>query len=571
MRLVIHQFKCYTNVTFEFKQALVCGPSGAGKSTLLDAVRFALRGDAADNMKVEKSVELIGPNFHLVRASSPPRLLWNGKEGQWHQELIDEYFRYYVDKPIKEILFPPGRPTPEILRQRCAAEIRALESQLDQLEGSLSILERDVGAPPSPANLCSAQEFLYLKNKQFLYTNYVQKVEHLQQELQALQMESSSAAMESDAYSIEDLQRHVCAERELVALADDWTQFQTYMVDECRDMVAEYREDVERARNPYRPEVHQELQHKYEEMCLALLPCPSCDVTLAVRDNRLFIASPTCVLTSPQQLVECKTALDHYAAAATHVSEPEESLEFLEVQLKKWTHYLQVAEAIQRLRPALLPEVTNAATQLQRLQRATYIQERISTLIQRISTLHAEAAKVHLVDYSSALAFDVDRYQELVQTRAAASKLRRRKKATQQLLCMIQATEEKYTQSWLMELEGRINALCRAAFEDEFCVRFGKAVSIHYKGMDMTPDKLSSGEFARYQLCHTLALAQQCGTRILLLDEVLVHLDVVARERTLALLQDQLSFDWLLFVSHDTDVPFLHEEVIRLNHVRIQE
>lgn len=104
MKLVLKNFRCYTNQTFEFNDdhiTLINGPSGRGKTTILLAIQFALCGLTNYRYLISYNknsceVNLVYKKFHIKRTKRPNILnvevdghLYEDKEAQ---VIINKYF-----------------------------------------------------------------------------------------------------------------------------------------------------------------------------------------------------------------------------------------------------------------------------------------------------------------------------------------------------------------------------------------------------------------------------------------------------------------------------------------------
>lgn len=99
MKLVLKNFRCYTDQSFEFGNdgmILLSGGSGHGKSTILMAIHFVLFGvgtKVSSHGKTSCSVELITDNIKVIRTKRPNRLLVNDYyEDDAGQNIINEMF-----------------------------------------------------------------------------------------------------------------------------------------------------------------------------------------------------------------------------------------------------------------------------------------------------------------------------------------------------------------------------------------------------------------------------------------------------------------------------------------------
>ena len=99
MILVLKNFLCYTEKTFEFAEeglSLISGPSGCGKTSILRAIFFVLFGEGNKVQhygETSCSVEMTWGDMNIVRTKRPNRLVVNGiYEDSVGQEIINKKF-----------------------------------------------------------------------------------------------------------------------------------------------------------------------------------------------------------------------------------------------------------------------------------------------------------------------------------------------------------------------------------------------------------------------------------------------------------------------------------------------
>jgi DNA repair exonuclease SbcCD ATPase subunit len=103
MKIQLHNFRCYTNATFEIPDQgliLLSGESGAGKSTLLKAILYALYGSKAIRKPYSFgtqscTVKLDFVGLQIQRSNRPNRLLVNDLEDDPAQEYINQRLMGY--------------------------------------------------------------------------------------------------------------------------------------------------------------------------------------------------------------------------------------------------------------------------------------------------------------------------------------------------------------------------------------------------------------------------------------------------------------------------------------------
>lgn len=107
LRLIINDFKCWKNLTFEFnegKVTLIKGTSGAGKTTILRAIYWCLYGtiknvkpiSETNNRKCNTSVEIQFDKYYIRRSKNPESLTLIYNNYQYDnlgaQDKINEFF-----------------------------------------------------------------------------------------------------------------------------------------------------------------------------------------------------------------------------------------------------------------------------------------------------------------------------------------------------------------------------------------------------------------------------------------------------------------------------------------------
>lgn len=98
MKLVLHNFRCHENKTFEFEKGLtlISAGSGKGKTTICNAIKFVLYGIGNKVITYGKkkcSVTLIMENIKIIRSKGPNRLLVDDKyEDNAAQDIINKIF-----------------------------------------------------------------------------------------------------------------------------------------------------------------------------------------------------------------------------------------------------------------------------------------------------------------------------------------------------------------------------------------------------------------------------------------------------------------------------------------------
>lgn len=104
MKLILKNFRCYTNQTFEFDDdtiTLISGPSGQGKTTILLGIQFVLYGSAnhkylVSHNKTSCEVSLEYKNFKIKRTKRPNILNveYDGRfyEDKEAQVVLNKYF-----------------------------------------------------------------------------------------------------------------------------------------------------------------------------------------------------------------------------------------------------------------------------------------------------------------------------------------------------------------------------------------------------------------------------------------------------------------------------------------------
>ena len=100
MRIIVKNFRCYRNQTFEFDEKglfLISAKSGSGKSTILMAINFALYGSNAKLCTFGEqscSVEFdFSQSLKIKRTKKPNRLVVNDLyEDEVGQKIINDFY-----------------------------------------------------------------------------------------------------------------------------------------------------------------------------------------------------------------------------------------------------------------------------------------------------------------------------------------------------------------------------------------------------------------------------------------------------------------------------------------------
>lgn len=96
MKIILKNFRCHVNSTFEFPDKgfiSITGENGSGKSAILSGISFALYGKVPDKNKTiytrgktTASVELYYQDMHIIRHARPKRLILEYKDIEYEDE-----------------------------------------------------------------------------------------------------------------------------------------------------------------------------------------------------------------------------------------------------------------------------------------------------------------------------------------------------------------------------------------------------------------------------------------------------------------------------------------------------
>lgn len=366
---------------------------------------------------------------------------------------------------------------------------------------------------------------------------------------------------------------------------------------------------------------HVQLQIDYEVLLKsaeAIYTCPACSQTVCVINNELKCAAKdtsTVDTYQKRRLLKVKKGeLDELSARAAQfkalfdqrarLDAPEDTLRSLEAQILKWQDYRSKAGRIERLIPSLIVDLPlcDAELRLRSIDlyknlsdRTALVQKRIDHLTQNVLELEKNAHLVvdcsrEIASLSKQLA-SAELRQKILDERAAYSarieeldryklmqkQITSRRRAMHDLKELITRAEVKYIQESMYGIELLINEYCEALFERPLAVHFilsseskstgilkaHLALEIFYKGMKLEgPTMLSGGEYARLNLCISMALAKRFNSKLLLLDEITSQLNQELSEKMLSLLKEAPPCKVLL-IAHGV-VEGLFDEIIRL-------
>lgn len=225
MKLILKNFRCYTDKEFDFGKnglLLLSGPSGIGKSTILMAINFVLYGTGTKLVTYGKSsckVCLYFEGMNIVRTKRPNRLVVDDiYEDASAQSIIDKKFgktfnvtayisqnaanSFVMMSPLDKLAFLERFAFADIdlgqLKFKCKAIIKKRNEQLiattSQLEMATQVLKEmqkptEVKYPLKPTKnkeKAMTNETIRLKNTETLIKRVNKYINNLQQELNAL-------------------------------------------------------------------------------------------------------------------------------------------------------------------------------------------------------------------------------------------------------------------------------------------------------------------------------------------------------------------------------------------------
>lgn len=340
---------------------------------------------------------------------------------------------------------------------------------------------------------------------------------------------------------------------------------------------------------------------KLFETAEAFYSCPSCSETICMINGSLALA-PEGPIISAEKKRQKRQELDVFEARAkkhqvitadiNSIAEPEEPLDILEMQYSKWFDYKTKLLKIKQLLPLLLDEelsVSDATKALGKIEQSRRTSERLEVLKKRIieltnridemQTLLKSACDHSLeIESLSKQLSNAELRKKMIEERALftqltdernayerrAQQINSRRQATHNLRDAITRAEVKHIKNAILSIEMLVNDYCELIFTTPLTVKFilsseGKTTGllkahiglcIFYKGMRLeSASMLSGGEFARLNLCISMALASRFNSRLLLLDEVTSQLNQELVEQMIILLRARSTCK-VLMVAH---------------------
>lgn len=372
---------------------------------------------------------------------------------------------------------------------------------------------------------------------------------------------------------------------------------------------------------------YSETEHKraaldYEELkntAEAVFSCPSCSESVCIINGSLELSSSGAIIMTDKKkqllaekrrsLAEFETRAAKYSVLAAELAglaEPDDSLNVLETQLCKWktyqTNMIKTDEWSRLLISSLSASDAEIALhsveqQHRKEDRRKSLKDRIVKTSLRISEM--EIVAKHIIDYS----FEIDSLskqlsnaelrQKMIEERALFHELSKEKAAYEcrarvadqrrlamsELKDVITRAELKHIENAILSIEMLVNDYCELIFTEPLTIKFilsseGKTTGIlkaqiglrvFYKGMRFeSAAMLSGGEFARLNLCISMALASRFSSRLLLLDEVTSQLNQELVEKMVWLLKERVSCK-VLIVAHGV-VEGAFEEVVKMKN-----
>ena len=217
MKLIMKNFKCYIDKTFDFQDrgiTLIEGLSGVGKSTICSAIMFVLYGSGnklVSNGKTTCSVELYYENLHITRTKKPNRLLLNDiYENDIAQSMINDKFGHTFDitgymaqntyssfimlNPTDKIIFLEKIAFNNInlqeIKEKCKEHIKQMNDKLIFVQGKIEMYKKIISELKSPEIINPPFKVknvdIAIKNEEIKALNCVTRNKKAQKEIEKL-------------------------------------------------------------------------------------------------------------------------------------------------------------------------------------------------------------------------------------------------------------------------------------------------------------------------------------------------------------------------------------------------
>lgn len=290
MRLILENFKCYSNLDIQLKETgitLLSGSSGNGKTSIVQAIFFAISGTGGPNLVKDGEkkcrVQFQYKHVDIVRTKHPVSLtlLLNGSERYVEQDaqtridhvfgscyelcgyIPQSYYRSFLflsarDKldVLKKVCFNNTHIVPEEAVEKIKQRLKQQQAHLNSLYGQLHVVDElmaEYTAPPILPAPCKAPARSETDTRQRLkhcrdQMGLKAQIKRLDQRIQELEGERVQCG-EHKNESIDALQQQLRALDSLDSLDAELVQLEhkqfEYSAQDCQESLEHYSRQVE--------------------------------------------------------------------------------------------------------------------------------------------------------------------------------------------------------------------------------------------------------------------------------------------------------------------------------------